>query len=185
MGKRSSFKRSKNDLYRTPPKAVVPLHPFLPDRFRFICPFAGDGRLADYLQRVGGVAEALLDINPARGDVQQGDALKWTPPVRRGRVPDFVIDNPPWSRPLLHAAIARYSAMYPTWFLFDADWAQTDQAEPYLQYCHAIVATGRHKWIPNSKHTGKDNACWYFFDQRIPFGGTRFYGKTPAPKKAA
>jgi hypothetical protein len=27
------------------------------------------------------------------------------------------------------------------------------------------VSVGRVKWIPDSKMTGKDNCCWYLFDQ--------------------
>ena len=51
----------------------------------------------------------------------------------------------------------------PTWLLFDADWAHTKQARPYLKYCDKIVSVGRVKWIPDSKMTGKDNCAWYLF----------------------
>lgn len=117
---------------------------------------------------------ALLDINPARGDIQQGDALKWTPPVRTGRPINYIIENPPWTRPILHRIIRRYSQMYPTWLLFDADWMHTQQASPYMKMCRKVVAVGRVKWFPNSKHTGKDNCAWYLFDQRTT-GRTEFY----------
>lgn len=35
MGKRSSFRRMKNDAYDTPVEAVLPLISHLPDRFTF------------------------------------------------------------------------------------------------------------------------------------------------------
>lgn len=176
MGKRSSFKRSKNDLYRTPIDAVLPLADHLPDKFRFVGPCAGNGALADHLARMGGTAEALLDINPGRGDIQQGDALSWSPAWRSRRPIDFVIENPPWSRPILHQIIVRYSAVWPTWLLFDADWAHTKQARPYLKHCRKIVSVGRVKWIAGSKHTGKDNCAWHLFDQRES-GPTVFVGR--------
>ena len=42
----------------------------------------------------------------------------------------------------------------------------TRQAAPYLPHCSDIVAIGRVKWIEGSKHTGKDNACWYKFNSK-------------------
>ena len=96
MGKRSNMRRMKSDLYRTHFGPTWYLAPYLPLRFRFVCPAAGNGQLADHLQRWGGSAAALIDIKPGRGDVQQGDAMTWTPPVRTGRPIDFVIENPPW-----------------------------------------------------------------------------------------
>ncbi len=165
MGKRSNFKRSKNDLYRTPLEAAIILRRHLPARYRFVGPCAGNGQLSDHLRRMGGTAEALLDINPARGDITQGCAFQWTPPVRTGRPIEYAIENPPWSRPILHQIIRRYSQMYPTWLLFDADWMHTKQSTPYMKYCHKVVSVGRLKWFPNSKQTGKDNCAWYLFDQ--------------------
>lgn len=119
---------------------------------------------------------ALLDINPARGDIMQGCALKWTPEVRTGRPIDFVIENPPWSRPILHAIIRRYSQIYPTWLLFDADWVHTKQSAPYMKWLRKIVSVGRVKWIPDSKMTGKDNCAWHLFDQNSA-GPTEFVGR--------
>ena len=39
-----------------------------------------------------------------------------------------------------------------------------------MPHCSDIVAIGRVKWIEGSKHTGKDNACWYMFDSRHTAG---------------
>jgi len=59
---------------------------------------------------------------------------------------------------------------------FDADWAHTAQAAPYLAYCARIVSVGRVKWIPDSKMQGKDNAEWYLF--MVEPQETVFYGRS-------
>ena len=61
--------------------------------------------------------------------------------------------------------ILHFSAMRPTWLLFDADWVHTRQAAPYLPHLRKIVSIGRVRWIEGSKHAGKDNCAWYLFDQ--------------------
>lgn len=164
MGKRSNFKRSKNDLYRTPLAPVLVLADHLPDKFTFAEPCAGDGRLIDHLRLIGGTCHEAIDINPGRGDIQQGNALRWSPRRRIMRPTGFIITNPPWTRDILHKLIAYWSMSCPTWLLFDADWMHTKQAAPYLGRCKKVVSVGRVKWIENSKHTGKDNCAWYLFD---------------------
>ena len=56
----------------------------------------------------------------------------------------------------------------------------TKQSRDYLQFCRKIVSVGRVKWIPDSKHTGKDNCAWYLFDT-LRSGETKietvFYGR--------
>jgi hypothetical protein len=54
-----------------------------------------------------------------------GDALNG--PGRSVRV---TITNPPWDRKILHRLIERFSAVGPTWLLFDADWMHTKQSAP-------------------------------------------------------
>ncbi|AUR12887.1 hypothetical protein PhaeoP48_02925 [Phaeobacter inhibens] len=54
MGKRSTFKRRRNDLYRTPWDPVPLLAPHLPTRFRYAEPCAGNGRLIDHLRWIEG-----------------------------------------------------------------------------------------------------------------------------------
>lgn len=176
MGKRSSFKRRKNDLYRTPWGPVPVLAPHLPARFRFVEPCAANGRLVDFLARIGGTCAGAVDINPARGDVMHGDALTWSPTIRPGRPLDFIITNPPWTRELLHQLILRWAEMCPTWLLFDADWCHTMQARPYLRHWRKIVSVGRVKWIEGSKHTGKDNCAWHLFTAE-DHGRTEFIGR--------
>jgi hypothetical protein len=88
---------------------------------------------------------------------------------------DYVLSNPPWDRKILHPAIEHFRKLAPSWMLFDGDWAHTAQAKPYLPFCRKIVSIGRVKWIEGSKHTGKDNACFYLFEATE--GETVFYGR--------
>lgn len=159
MGKRSSFERRPQDFYVTPYEAVVPLLPHLPARLvTYIEPCAGDGSLIDHLKRHDHVCVYASDIEPKRADIQRHDAFE----IERSYA-DYFITNPPWTREILHPLIVHLSDIAPTWLLFDADWAFTKQSMPYMKRCRAIVAVGRVKWIPDSPHTGKDNAAWYLF----------------------
>lgn len=160
MGKRSSFERIPRDFYPTPESAVIPLLPHLPPRARFCEPCAGDGRLIDHLTSAGHICAAAWDIEPRRDDIAEKNALEWV----IGNI-DFFITNPPWDRKILHPLIDHLSMDHPTWLLFDADWMHTRQSAPFMPYLRKIVSVGRVKWIPDSPFTGKDNCCWYLFDQ--------------------
>jgi hypothetical protein len=165
MSKRApQFERMKNDFYPTPASAVEPLLPHLRPGTEFIEPCAGAGDLIDHLTSFGHHCVAACDIEPRRVGIAQSDALHWSrpPPVHSSRY--CFITNPPWTRGLLHPLIRHLSGQHPTWLLFDADWMHTRQAAPYMALCQKIVSVGRVKWIPDSKFTGKDNACWYLFD---------------------
>jgi len=81
----------------------------------------------------------------------------------------FFMTNPPWSREILHPIIENLRSQAPTWLLFDSDWMFTAQSNPYMKYCEVVLPVGRLKWIPGSKHTGKDNCAWYLFvDHKTP-----------------
>lgn len=156
MGKRSDFERRKNDAYQTiDAKPARLLMPHLAGVRRFAEPCAGEGRLIGHL-----VARGLTCVYAA--DIQGGnDALSSSDYGN----PDAIITNPPWTRALLYPLIRHFQAIAPTWLLLDADWAQNEEAGPYLETCSHIVAVGRVKWIENSKHSGgKDNSSWYRFD---------------------
>ena len=161
MGKRSNFERVPRDFYPTPLEAVIPLLPHLRQETRFSEPCAGDGTLARHLETAGHICVCAFDIAPQRMDIDVGDA---TVCHSAGRL-QFYITNPPWSRDVLHPIILNLSAHKPTWLLFDADWMHTRQSAPFMPYCRKIVSVGRVKWIPDSPFTGKDNCCWYLFDQ--------------------
>lgn len=174
MGKRSDFERNKHDLYATPYEAVPPLLPHLSPGTRFYAPCAGDGRLIGFLQEHGHVCEGASDLVPQDPCILPLNALNIHSRRKYGDL--LFIENPPWTRQILHPLILHLSRLHPTWLLFDADWAHTQQARPYLEHCRAVVSVGRLKWIPDSKHQGKDNAAWYLFTaERGP--GPRFIGR--------
>ena len=166
MGKRSDFTRRPMDDYPTiDPRAVAVLRPFLSSVRTLAEPCAGDGYLVNQLRSTG-----LWRLYSA--DIKTGwDALK----VDSYNDADAIITNPPWTREILHPMIRHFQQFAPTWLLFDADWAFTKQAAPYLPQCSHFVSVGRLKWIEGSKHTGKDNCAWYRFEASHK-DGPRFYG---------
>jgi len=176
MGKRSEFPRRKNDDYPTPFEAVGPLIPFLGDIYTFYEPCCGEGKLIDHLQSYGLLCMGWNDIT-RKGGVDMADLhpeqMSW---IMYFSNPDAIITNPPWSRHLLHPMIKHFQQIAQTWLLFDADWAHTKQARPFLPNCSHIVSVGRVKWIPDSPHTGKDNCAWYRFDKNHT-EGPRFYNQ--------
>jgi hypothetical protein len=159
MGKRSpGFERRAGDTYVTPRAAVEPLIAWLrrDGVRRFAEPCAGNGALVQHLESFG-----LRCVYA--GDVASGqDALAR---ADYGGA-DAIITNPPWTRSVMHTLIGHFCRIAPAWLLIEADWASTWQAAPYLPACSDIVAIGRVKWIAGSKHTGKDNICWFRFDGR-------------------
>ena len=175
MGKRSQFERRERDFYPTPPEAVAPLVPHLVEGGNYWEPCAGDGALIKAMPNWFPCC-ACSDIEPRglSGWMQQRDALSVD--ERALWACDYIITNPPWSRNVLHPMIEHFSAMRPTWLLFDADWVHTKQSAPYLPWLRKIVSVGRVKWIPDSKMTGKDNCAWHLFDQNSD-GDTVFVGR--------
>jgi hypothetical protein len=171
MGKRSTFDRVPRDYYPTPASAVEALADHLPEECTYIEPCAGDGALINTLTDYGHHCLFAGDIEPRHKAIHERDARTIT---INGA--DFFITNPPWSREILHPIISNLCSQLPTWLLIDADWAHTKQAAPYLPWTKRIVAIGRVKWIPDSPYTGKDNCCWYLFDQTND-GPTLFYGR--------
>lgn len=175
MGKRSNFERVERDFYPTPLSAVLPLLEHIDSGTLFDEPCAGDGRLIDHLEASGMKCTGASDIEPRRHDIDRLDALsEFTSECCQSS--DFIITNPPWDRKILHPMIVAFSAIKPTWLLFDADWVHTKQSAPFQGYLRKIVSVGRVKWIPDSKMTGKDNCAWMLFDQSNP-GPTEFFGR--------
>jgi hypothetical protein len=183
MGKRSTFERRAQDAYDTPPEAVLPLLPHLPDeRLRIWEPCAGKGNLREALQWIHGRADEwfMTDVEPRDDGIWARNALAVSyNDILNEWCVDLIITNPPWTRSILHPMIEHFSDMRPTWLLFDADWMHTKQSAPYMHLCRKIVSVGRVKWIPDSPHTGKDNVCWYLFDARNT-GPTEFVGRSHA-----
>lgn len=157
MGKRSDFERIERDFYPTPMEAVKPLSDQLSVPTWFVEPCAGDGALVRHLCSFGHNCAGAYDIEPQHKTVFKGDALFH--PLGNSTV----ITNPPWDRKFLHPFIERCIAHGDAWLLFDADWMHTKQSSLYMKYCDKVVSIGRVKWFADSKHTGKDNCCWYHF----------------------
>lgn len=172
MGKRSDFERIPRDFYPTPIEAVRPLISHV-GRVTFIEPCAGDGAMIDHLTAAGLTCNAAFDIHPKRHDVRMKDALSAKSSLCHA---SCIITNPPWNRKILHPMIEHFSALRPTWLLFDADWMHTKQSIPFMPWLQKVVSVGRVKWIPDSKMTGKDNCAWYLFDQRNT-AKTQFIGR--------
>lgn len=161
MGKRSSFERIPRDFYPTPYEAVIPLLPHLAPQTVFDEPCAGNGALISHLERHGHECLNAFDIEPRAPRIDTDDATRVGP----GSGADCYITNPPWAREALHPIIENLSDILPTWLLFDADWMHTRQSAPFMPFLRKIVSVGRVKWIADSPFTGKDNCCWYLFDQ--------------------
>ena len=171
MGKRSDFERIPRDFYPTPKKAVIPLARHLPDTFSFIEPCAGDGRLIEHLNSYGGYCKWASDIEPQHEFVMKANAFDIEQKAQ------FTITNPPWDRKILHPMIWHFSNINPTWLLFDADWIHTKQSNPFLTRLKKIVSIGRVKWIEDSNSVGKDNCCWYLFDNKDMVKPIEFWGR--------
>lgn len=134
---------------------MLPLLPHLDTGTIFTEPCAGKLDLVRHLEGHGHSCIGTFDTHPGEGITIRDAASVWAP------YDGVFITNPPWNRKILHPIIESLSAAAPTWLLFDADWAHTKQARPYLKGCRKIVSVGRVKWFGNM--TGKDNCCWYLF----------------------
>jgi len=175
MGKRSDFVRRPMDAYQTiDPRAVAALLPFIEGLSYFAEPYRGEGFLERQLNDIGLACLWSSDIADNDPPI---DALTLTADDL-GAI-DAIITNPPWSRPILHEMILHFQKIAPTWLLFDADWAHTKQAAPFLAQCSHIVSVGRLRWIEGTKQTGKDNCAWYRFDAHHA-NGPHFYGPVMA-----
>ena len=73
--------------------------------------------------------------------------------------------------------IEQFSNMAPTWLLFDSDWMHTKQSVPYLTMLKKVVSIGRVKWIEGSSSVGKDNCCWYLFENTPKVKPIEFWGR--------
>lgn len=170
MGKRSDFARRPMDDYPTiDGRSVRSLAPYVRDITTFAEPCCGAGDLVRMLETIGLICVYAGDIKTGKDALVTDDFNQ----------PSAIITNPPWTRIILHRMVLHFQRIAPTWLLFDADWAHTRQAIPFMDQCSHIVAIGRLKWIPNSPFTGKDNCAWYRFDHRHS-GGPRFYPQASA-----
>jgi hypothetical protein len=172
MGKRSSFEKRARGMYLTPQEAIPPLLPFLGQRTTFYEPCAADGMLARMLEDHGHFCTGMSDIVPLSPAVCQQDAMDLS-----FTMASCFITNPPWDVAVMQPLLRHLMAIKPVWFLLYADWLFTRQAGPYWPHATHIVAIGRLKWIPDSPHSGKENACWVRFQENHTTEGPTFYGR--------
>jgi hypothetical protein len=172
MSKRdNTHKRIEKDFYPTiDDRAVIHLLPHLKNIHSYVEPCCGQMHLVRMLERL---APNILCYEYS--DIDNGqDALQINQDYML--FADAIITNPPWSRDILHPMIMHFKELAPTWLLFDADWAHTKQAIPYLKFCTDIVSVGRLIWIEGTKTSGKDNCAWYRFDKQSE--GITFHPKS-------
>ena len=100
-----------------------------------------------------------------------------------GGAADAIITNPPHTCPLIHAMIAHFAHILPTWLLLEADWASTKQAVPFMPMCTDIVSIGRLRWIEGTTMSCMQNFAWYRFDACHSVG-PRFHAHGLAPVSA-
>jgi len=178
MGKRSNFPRIKNEFYRTfDLRAGAALAPHL-QRYgvRSYCePCVGLKDLVGQLKAMGLDCRAMYDLHPRRPGIPHLDARDLCAADLNGA--SDIISNPPWRRAVLHRMIAVFAALAPTWLLFEADWAFTKQAAPFMRCCTDFISVGRLKFIPGTRHDGTDNCAWYRFDLRAEGCSTIFHGR--------
>lgn len=159
VGKRSpDFERKPRDLYQTPPEGCAPLLPHIVRGATFVEPCAAGGAMVDYFESAGHRCVFACDIEPLRADVTRLSALdlRWI-------AADLFITNPPWEWSLLEPIVMHLSGLKPSWLLLPADLMHNVRAARIMSRCSMVVPIGRLKWEPGSKHTGKDNCCWYLF----------------------
>ena len=171
MSKRANqFERIDKDFYPTiDDRAVLALIPHIQRVKSYVEPCCGQMHLVEMLERLKPDLKCF-----EYSDIDNGqNALDINEDYLLGA--DAIITNPPWSRPILHQMIMHFKDLAPTYLLFDADWAHTKQAIPYLKYCTDIISVGRLIWIEGTKMTGKDNVCWYRFDKES--SGIEFHPK--------
>ena len=181
MGKRSDYERVDRDFYPTPWQAVEPLVPHLPSEFAFAEPCAGDGALVNHIETLveGSWCSWASDIEPQIDSIHKNHFRDLG--SSEFLEADYIITNPPWDRKLLHPMIEYFTAVKPTWLLFDADWMHTKQSIEYLPLLKKVVSIGRVQWIEGSKSSGKDNCCWYFFSRSDSSDSQaiHFFGRKP------
>ncbi|RUX48653.1 hypothetical protein EOA33_14910 [Mesorhizobium sp. M4A.F.Ca.ET.050.02.1.1] len=162
MGRRSNFPRIAKDLYCTPAMALPPLLMHLPDRVRYLEPTAGNGALVRGLAEHGHICQLAIDIDPTDPNVICRDAISLTAADVGGI--DMIIGNLPWSWAMFQPLLEHLLTLgLPVWILRDTPWLFNRRSSALVRRCALMQPTRRLRWIPNTKHTAKDDCAWHFF----------------------
>lgn len=166
------FDRIPQDAYDTPLSASWPLFSHLPKNAHFAEPCAGRGQLVRHLENNGFKCAYAGDVKPRAVGIQTRDALSFTPAMFKRARAQVIITNPPWKHELCAPLVTHFMKLGPTWLLLDADWMHNQRTAEMLDRCAKVVSIGRVKWIENSRSTGFDNCCWYYFPMHHRGGPT-------------
>ncbi len=129
----------------------------------FCEPCAADGRLANHIEKlVPSFCVFAMDIEPQVDWVLKGDSSQLS--LSDMAQVDAIITNPPFTWSILRPMLDHWLPVTPTVLLLPADFMHNLRFQPYLKRCEKIVSIGRVKWIEDSKMSGMDNYCWYFFN---------------------
>jgi len=170
------FERVKRDFYRTPPKAVEKLMPWVRQDHVFAEPMCGDGAIVDALRRHGWRCGWASDIEPRMKGARIRDVLQLS--LHDLIDCQIIVSNPPWPRagasgqPTV-AIIQHLMRLRRTWLLLSADFAHCGYARGVLSKCRWIISVGRVSWMGNNVG-GLDNCAWYCFDRTFDRGYTQF-----------
>lgn len=164
----SNFEKIDHDFYRTfDVRAHNALNDFLKPNTTFVEPCTGYGDLIRGLEVLGHkctYSSELVKRDNTPDFTKIHDAFELKGDHVEGA--DYIITNPPWTRKILHPMIEHFVGLKPTILLFEADWAHTKQAIPYLdRWCTDIVSVGRLKWIEGTTGGSLKDCAWYVFDQ--------------------
>ena len=180
MGKRSDFVKKPRDAYFTPEKAFTPIIEDLIEQYDggviFCEPCAGNAALIKHVEKwvPGSVCIFAMDLEPQAEGILKGDSSTLSGENLENC--DLIITNPPFSWNVLQPMLDRWIKLLPTVLLLPADFMHNLRFQKYLTHCYKIVGIGRVKWIEDSKMSGMDNYCWYFFTPEET-GNTIFKGR--------
>lgn len=168
----TNFEKIDHDFYRTfDVRAHIALNDFLKPNITFAEPCTGYGDLIRGLEAFDHKCVYSSEL------IKRDDPPFYTPDythihdafdlcATHVANADYIITNPPWTRKVLHPMIEHFVSLKPTILLFEADWAHTKQAIPYLdKWCTDIVSVGRLKWIEGTKGGSLKDCSWYVFNK--------------------
>ncbi len=170
-------RNTKNEVYRTPDYAYLPLLDYKPDWFtgRGFDPSAGDGRMLAEIVRRGNTEkmiardirpeeETLMRNNLPNADVSIADyLLDLSPPEA-----DFLITNPPFTLAVEFVKLAQSHITGPICILQSVAWQGTQKRSEWLKrsgLAYVLNLARRPKWEVDVgiAHSNIWDFSWYVF----------------------